>query len=175
MSESLLSMLKKKKEPVKKKKIGVKIPKKGEIAVETTLIDKTKDGRDMSNFRERLKLNKNKSYKSLVNESQTKSVDRDLMSRPQTIPELERVDLSEDLSVIAEEGEEKSVVNTLNTDDVDRDVEDISSPFESKVSKTKKPSKIKSKMTLPGNVEGNIKSSNLKKTKKTKKPVQKDK
>ena len=136
-----MSLLKKKKEPVKKKKIGVKIPKKGEVLVETTLIDKTDDAPDMSSFRERLKINKNKTYKTLIRESQTKSIDRDLMSRPQSIPELERVDLPQDLSIIKEEGEEDSAVGSktvISTQgEVDRDVEDISRPAESKVSKTK--------------------------------------
>ena len=127
----------------------------------------------MSSFRERLKINKNKSYKSLVKESQTKSVDRDLMSSPQSIPELERVDLPQDLSVIAEEGEEPSIaeskVNISTPGEVDRDVEDISRPHESKVSRTKKPSKIKTKMTLPDGVESKVMSSKTKKTKKSKK------
>lgn len=173
MSETLMSMLKKKKNPVKKKKIGVRIPKKGEIKIKTTLVDKTSDAPDMSSFRERLKLNKNKSYKTLIKESQTKSVDRDLISRPQSIPELERRDLPEDLSVINEEGEEDSVVdskvNVSTPAEVDKDVENISRPLESKVSKTKKPSKItkiKSRMTLPG--EASIaKPSKTKKSRKT--------
>ena len=63
MSESLLSMLKKKKVPVKKKKIGIRIPKKGEVAVATTIVDKTEDAPDMSSFRERLKLKKIKHIK----------------------------------------------------------------------------------------------------------------
>ena len=93
------------------------------------------------------------------------------MSRPQSIPELERRDLPQDLSVIAEEGEEDSVVDSkaiiATPGEVDRDVEDISRPLESKVSK--KPSKItkiKSRMTLPS--EGSIaKPSKTKKSKKT--------
>ena len=155
MSESLLSMLKKKKVPVKKKKIGVRIPKKGEVAVATTIVDKTEDAPDMSSFRERLKLNKNKTYKTLIKESQTKTIDRDLMSRPQTIPEIERVDLPQDLSIIKEENEEASAVDSKEVlsrqDDVDSQVDEMSRPAESETFKPKKSktttkvSKIKSK------------------------------
>ena len=71
MSETLLSLLKKKKDPVKMKKVGIKAPKKGEVRVETTIVDKTEEASDidMTDFRQRLKLNKNKTYRTLVNES----------------------------------------------------------------------------------------------------------
>ena len=83
MSETLLSLLKKRKDPVKKKKIGIRAPKKGEIQVETTIVDRTEDAPDMSEFRQRLKINKNKTYKTLVEEAKTKQErDQDLISRP---------------------------------------------------------------------------------------------
>ena len=41
MSESLLSLLKKRKDPVKMEKVGIRAPKKGEVQVETTIVDRT--------------------------------------------------------------------------------------------------------------------------------------
>ena len=65
------------------------------------------------------------------------------MSRPQTIPELERVDLPQDLSVIKEENEEASAVDSKEVlsrqDDVDNQVDEMSRPAESKTFKPKNP------------------------------------
>tara|TARA_Y100000591_G_scaffold245521_1_gene216473 strand:+ start:8029 stop:11694 length:3666 start_codon:yes stop_codon:yes gene_type:complete len=162
MSETLLSLLKKKKDPVKMKKVGIKVPKKGEVMVKTTIVDKTEEASDidMSDFRQRLKLKKNKTYKTLVNESKTQQErDADVISTPgMSIPsQLKQTELPQKLSLIEEKSEEPSQgTPSRRQEDVEREVYDIANPSASissqkpKISKVSKISKIKSKMTLPG-------------------------
>ena len=160
MSETLLSLLKKKKDPVKMKKVGIKAPKKGEVRVETTIVDKTEEASDidMTDFRQRLKLNKNKTYRTLVNESKTQQErDMDLISKPGiSIPsQLNPAELPKELSRIEEKTEEPSQVSPVaeTLEDVEREVDDIVQPstsVSSKKPKATKVTKIKTKMTLPG-------------------------
>ena len=160
MSETLLSLLKKKKDPVKMKKIGIKAPKKGEVRVQTSIVDKTEEASDMdmSDFRQRLKLNKNKTYRTLVKESKTQQErDMDMISKPGiSIPsQLNPAELPKELSRIEEKTEEPSQVSPVaeTLEDVEREVDDIVQPsasVSSKKPKATKVTKIKTKMTLPG-------------------------
>ena len=189
MSETLLSLLKKKKDPVKMKKVGIKAPKKGEVRVETTIVDKTEEASDidMTDFRQRLKLNKNKTYRTLVNESKRQQEkDMDLISKPGiSIPsQLDPVELPKELSRIEEKTEEPSQVPSVaeTLEDVEREVDDIVQPsasVSSKKPKATKVTKIKSKMTLPGaelsdRADEPLTEQKTKKTRKsrTKKPIE---
>ena len=172
MSETLLSLLKKRKDPVKKKKVGIRAPKKGEVQVETTIVDRTEDAPDMSEFRQRLKINKNKTYKTLVDEAKTKQErDQDLISRPgisiqplskkDKLSRISEVSASKEVSVADEtdmlEDEREDVVGSVEPDvatkdretDVIEDVVEMTQTKPSKASKVSKITKIKSKMTLP--------------------------
>ena len=148
MSETLLSLLKKKKDPVKMKKVGIKAPKKGEVRVETTIVDKTEEASDidMTDFRQRLKLNKNKTYRTLVNESKTQQKrDMDLISKPGiSIPsQLNPDELPKKLSRIEEKTEEPSQVSPVaeTLEDVEREVDDIVQPSASVSRKISKKTK----------------------------------
>ena len=189
MSESLFLKLKKKKVPVKMQKVGIRAPKKGEVLVETTIVDKTDAAPDMSEFRQKLKMKKNKTYKTLVDETKTKQErDMDMISRPGlSIPsQLKRADLPTNLSKIKEVTEEPSKLDqelgeldepAQTMDDIREEVADITetSVSSSKPIKIKsKATKLKSKMTMPvlsEEKEGKEVSSIMtaKKTKKTRK------
>ena len=200
MSETLLSLLKKRKDPVKKKKIGIRAPKKGEIQLETTIVDRTEDAPDMSEFRQRLKINKNKTYKTLVEEAKTKQErDQDLISRPgitiqplskkDKLSKISEVSESKELSVADDDmlrDEREDVVGLVEPNvatkdreiDVMEDVAKITQSKPSNVSKVSKITKIKSKMTLPekddqpseSKTKKNFSKSSQKK--RTKKPIE---
>ena len=150
MSESLIARLIKKKNPVKMEKVGIKMPKKGEVRVETTIMDKTNDAPDMSEFRERLKINKNKTYKTMIEETKSRQ-DGDLISTQGiSIPSQIKTTFPQKLSLIEEKSEEPSE-NTLR--DVEEDIDEITKPkiskISSKISSKGKPTKLTTRMTMP--------------------------
>jgi hypothetical protein len=164
MSELLLSKLIKKKNPVKKKKIGIRMPKKGEVSVKTALIDKTEDAPDMSEFRKRLKMNKNRSYKTMIDVTKThRESDLDIISTTGiSIPsQIRKTELPKKLSLIPEKTEEPSKLEEMPIatkdieEEVEKEVAEMSKPKITKISSKKKSKKINatkltSRMRLPG-------------------------
>ena len=179
MSENLFAKLMKKKNPVKMAKVGIKMPKKGEVRVETTIMDKTDDAPDMSEFRERLKMTKNKTYKTMMDESKTR---QDGDTSGMFIPsQIKKTEFPQKLSLIeenTEENTEEPIENTLK--DVEEEVDEISRPGITKIgtkigTKGKTVTKLTNRMTMPtGETKKETKAKKTKatKTKKLNKPIE---
>ena len=194
MSESLLSLLKKKKVPVKMKKVGVRAPAKGEVKIETTIVDRTEEAPNMTEFRQRLKLNKNKTYKTLVDEAKTRQQrDLDVISTPSVAiqSQLQKTQLPKDLSIIKEKTEEEEDISQSRNDDIigkevspttgstledaEKEVAEISKTDVStslKAAKLTKATKLKSKMTLPSSYDNDRETKKIRKTRRPKKEIE---
>jgi hypothetical protein len=194
MSESLLSLLKKKKVPVKMKKVGVRAPAKGEVKIETTIVDRTEEAPNMTEFRQRLKLNKNKTYKTLVDEAKTRQQrDLDVISTPNVAiqSQLQKTQLPKDLSIIKEKTEEEEDISQSRNDDIigkevspttgstledaEKEVAEISKTDVStslKAAKLTKATKLKSKMTLPSSYDNDRETKKIRKTRRPKKEIE---
>ena len=170
MSESLVSMLKKRK-IVKQKKLALN-KKKGEVQVNTTVVDKTDQGLDMSDFRQKLKLKKNKSFKTIVRESRlSERKDQDVMT---AYTKSKVRDLPKKLTTVEEVSEDPSIDMSRKdtSDDVNKEVQEMTESV-AKISKPTgtKITKLKSKMKLPTPEEDGLEEQPV----KTKQPTRKTK